>query len=78
MMFLTSFWTWHSITSHLRNQINAQVTKVKHTLEQATKAQRWIMGIAPLFPWPRRCMGVGGQRHAPAALPPVKDPVPII
>jgi hypothetical protein len=22
-------------------------------------------------------MGVGGQRHAPAALPPRKDPVPI-
>ena len=23
-------------------------------------------------------MGVGGQRHAPAALPPGKDPVPIV
>ena len=23
-------------------------------------------------------MGVGGQRQAPAALPPVKDPVPIV
>ena len=23
-------------------------------------------------------MGVGGQRHAPAALPPGKDPVPIL
>ena len=23
-------------------------------------------------------VGVGGQRHAPAALPPAKDPVPIV
>jgi len=23
-------------------------------------------------------MGVGGQRHAPAALPPERDPVPVV
>jgi hypothetical protein len=34
----------------------------KFPLEQKTKAQ----------------MGVGDQRHAPAALPPEKDPVPIV
>jgi hypothetical protein len=42
----------------------------KFTLEQATKAQRGSKCIAPLFFQPRRKMGVGGQRHAPIALPP--------
>ena len=42
--------------------------KVKLTLEQATKAQRWS-SITLFFLQPRRMMGVGGQRHAPAALP---------
>jgi hypothetical protein len=44
--------------------------KVKFILEQATKAQRGSRGIALLFLQPRRYMGMYGQRHAPAALPP--------
>ena len=42
------------------------------------KAQRVSRGIALLFHDLGTYMGVGGQRHAPAALPPVKDPVPIV
>jgi hypothetical protein len=38
------------------------------TLEQARKVLR-CRGIALLFLKPRRSIGVGGQRHAPAALP---------
>ena len=52
--------------------------KVKVTLEQATKAQRGSICITVLLLQPRRCMGVDGQRHAPPALPPGKDPVPIV
>jgi hypothetical protein len=48
------------------------------TLEQATKAQRGSRRIAVLFPYPWHYMGVGGQRHAPAALPFGKDLVPIV
>jgi len=36
------------------------------------------MYIVSLFLQPRHLMGVGGQRHAEAALPPGKDPVPIV
>jgi len=43
------------------------------TLEQTTTAQRW-RGIALLFLLPRRYMGVGAQRNAPAALYPRKKP----
>jgi hypothetical protein len=32
-------------------------------------------GIAPLIPWPRHYMEVSGQLHAPAALPPGKEPL---
>jgi hypothetical protein len=39
------------------------------------KAQRYI-AVAFLYPWLQ--MGVGGQRHAPTALPPGRDPVTII
>ena len=62
------------------NQIRLtfEQVKVKYTLEQATKDQRGNRRIALLFLQPRRLMGVGGQRHAPAALPPRKDPVPIV
>jgi hypothetical protein len=49
--------------------------KVKFTLKQATKAQRGSRGIAVQ---PRRLMGVGSQSHAPAALPPKRNPVPIV
>ena len=50
---------------------------IKFTLEQATKAQRENRGIA-LFLQPRRQMGVGGQRHAPAALPQDRELLPIV
>jgi len=51
--------------------------KVKFTLEQATKAQRWSRGIALLFLQPQRYMSVGGQRHAPVALPPGETRYPL-
>ena len=47
--------------------------KVKISLEQATKAQRGSRDIALIFLEPLRYMGVSGQRHAPAALPPGKE-----
>ena len=46
--------------------------KAKVTLEQATKAQRGSRCIALLFLLHRCCMWMGGQRYAPAALPPGK------
>jgi len=49
-----------------------QNVKGKLTLEQGTKAQRGSRGIVILFLLSRRKMGVGGQHHTPAALPPVK------
>ena len=52
--------------------------EVKFILEQATKTQMGCRCKALLFLKPRRLMGVGGQRHTPAALPPGKDPVPIV
>ena len=45
--------------------------KIKFTVEQAQRGSR---GIALLFPQPQRWMGLGGQRHAPAAFPPEKTP----
>jgi len=42
---------------------------LKFTLEQAMNAPSGSRDIALLFPWPRRQMWVGGQHHAPAALP---------
>jgi hypothetical protein len=52
------------------------VIKVKVTLEQATRAQRGSRYIALLF---NLCTGwwVGGQRHAPAALPTGKARYPL-
>ena len=50
---------------------------VKFSLEQATKAQRGSRCIALLFLQPWRLMGVGGQRHAPTALPPGKTWYPL-
>jgi len=46
--------------------------RVNLTLEQNTNAQRGIRGIAVLFLELWHYMGVGGQRHAPAALAPSK------
>ena len=51
--------------------------KVKVTLEQATKAQRRRRCIALPFLQPRSEMGVGGQHHAPTALPPGKSLYPL-
>ena len=51
--------------------------QVKVTLEQATKGQKGSRCIALLFLQPRRQMGVGGQRHAAAALPPGKTRYPL-
>ena len=48
--------------------------KVKFTHEHAMKAQRGSRGIPLLFLYPRHYVRVGGQRHAPAALPPGKRP----
>ena len=48
--------------------------KVKFTLEQATNAHRGSRGIATLFTLTSALDGMGGQRHAPAALPPVMTP----
>jgi len=50
--------------------------EVKFTLEQAMKAQRGSCDIAVLFLWPRHKMGLGGQLHALAALPPWKRASP--
>ena len=49
--------------------------EVNSTLEQAMKPQRGSRGIAVLFLSLRRYVGVGGQRHTRAALPPGKRPV---
>jgi len=46
--------------------------KVKFMPEQAMKAERGNRGIALLFHFPQSYMGVGGQRHTLAALPPGK------
>ena len=45
---------------------------VKFTLGQAMKIRRGSSGTGLFFLWPRRQIGVHGQRHAPAALPPRK------
>ena len=64
------------LCSIVRRTITLKV-KVKFTLEQATKAQRGSRCIALLFLQTRRKMGVGGQRHASAALPPGKTRYPL-
>ena len=58
----------------IRDRIKVSKVKVKVTLEQATKAQTVSRCIALLFLQPRRYIRVGGQRHAPAALPPRERP----
>ena len=45
------------------------MVKVKVALEQTTKVQRWSRGIALFFLNLDARWGVGGQFHAPAALP---------
>ena len=61
------------VCSHIKVKV-----KVKFTLEQVTKVQRGSRGIAVLFFNLGARWRMGGQRHAPAALPPGKDPVPIV
>jgi hypothetical protein len=51
--------------------------KVKVLPLQAIKAIRAGRGIAICF-FKTSALKVGGQNHAPAALPPGKDPVPIV
>ena len=70
-------WTQPADVTALSFSAMKQSSKVKFTLEQATKAQRWIRGIALLLIEPRCYMGVGGQRHAPAALPPRRTRYPL-
>jgi hypothetical protein len=45
------------------------------TEHHAMKANWGSGGIAPLILWPRQKMEVSGQLHAPAALPPPKEPL---
>ena len=47
------------------------------TLEQATNAQRGSRGIALLFLDLGTSVGVGGERHAPSALPQVETQYPL-
>jgi len=48
---------------------------VKFILEQSTEAQRGNNSVITLLSlYPQCQLGVGGQRHAPAALPPGKRP----
>jgi hypothetical protein len=49
-----------------------------YTLEKATKAQRGSRRIALLFVLTWALGGNGNERHAPAALPRERDPVPIV
>ena len=51
--------------------------KVKVILEQATKAQRESRGITNTLSLTSALDGVGGLRHAPAALPPGKTRYPL-
>ena len=52
--------------------------KVKVTLEQAMKAQRWSMRYSSTLSLTSALDGVGSQRHAPARFARRKDPVPIV
>jgi len=45
------------------------IKHVNFTLDQAVKVQSGNEDTALLFLYPRMYVGVGGQRHAPAALP---------
>jgi hypothetical protein len=51
-----------------------KVVPVLLTKHHAMKAYRGSGGIASLILWPRHYMEASGQLHAPAALPPAKDP----
>jgi hypothetical protein len=51
--------------------------KIKFTLEQATKTQRGDLRYSSTLSLTLALDGVGGQRHAPAALPPEKTRYPL-
>jgi hypothetical protein len=51
--------------------------KVKVTLEQSTKAQRGEYRYSSTLSLTSALDGVGCQRHAPAALPPVNNRYPL-
>jgi hypothetical protein len=73
-----SFCDPHSLLcGHAEGPQHDRISNVKFTLEQSMKAQRESRCIDLLFLQPRRCMGVGGQRHTPAALLPGKTPYPL-
>ena len=62
----------HDIYPRRGLNINGIYAQKQFTLEEGTKAQKGSRCIALLFLQPRRQMRVGGQRPAPAALPPGK------
>ena len=65
-----------NISYHIKFRV--RFAKVKFTLEKAMKAQRGSTGTAyPFFNLGAR-RRVGGQRHAPSALLPGRDTVPIV
>jgi hypothetical protein len=55
-----------------------KIIKVKFILEQATKSQRGKYRYRSILYLTTVLDGVGGQRHALAALSPGKEPVPIV
>jgi hypothetical protein len=63
---------------YLNNTVNEN--NAKFTPQHATQARMGCRAIAVLFrePLPSMRVRVGGQSHAPAALPPGKDPVRIV
>ena len=60
-------------TGHIDARFKHEVN-VNFTLEQATKEQRDSRGIDLLLSLTWTLDGVGGKRHAPVDLPPVKKP----
>jgi hypothetical protein len=63
---------------HTDNTVTEKQVKVKVTLEQATKAQRGVqVQVYYFFNLGARLDWVGGQRHAPAVLPPGKTRCPL-
>ena len=60
-------------TGHIDARFKHEVN-VNFTIEQATKKQRDSRGIDLLLSFNWALDGVGGKRHAPVTLPPVKNP----
>jgi len=66
-----------SPVSHVEGDRGEVKVKVKFILEDATKAQRGEQKYSSTLSLTSALDGVGGQRHAPAALPPVKPRYPL-